>query len=218
LFEGLSLRLDERRIGLLGDNGAGKSSLLRLINGLLPPDEGEVRVGGLSTRAARSEILRRVGFVFQNPEHQIVFPTVVEEIAFGIRERGVDPARADARARDILAAEGCAAWSDSAVHELSEGQKQRLCILAVAATEPDVLLLDEPFASLDLPTRLHLTDVLLALPQRLIVASHDLDLLACLDRIVWLDAGSVAADGRPGDVIAAYRDACHGRRRVEAAQ
>jgi biotin transport system ATP-binding protein len=105
VFEGLTLRLDERRIGLLGDNGVGKSSLLRLINGLLPPDDGEVRVGGLSTRAARSEILRRVGFVFQNPEHQIVFPTVVEEIAFGIRERGVDPARADARARDIRAEE-----------------------------------------------------------------------------------------------------------------
>jgi biotin transport system ATP-binding protein len=205
VFENLTLKLCEPRVGLLGDNGAGKSSFLRLINGLLLPDSGTVWVDGLSTAKSRRELPARVGFVFQNPEHQIVFPTVLEEIAFSFRERGCSRNEANAQARETLQRFGCADWIDAAVHELSEGQKQRLCILAITAIEPDILVMDEPFASLDLPTRLDLMDFLMRLPQRLIVASHDLELLALMDRIIWLAGGAIAGDGAPHDVISAYK-------------
>lgn len=205
VFDDLRLEIRERRVGLLGDNGAGKSSLLRLINGLLLPDSGVVRVDGLVTSRSRRELPSKVGFVFQNPDHQIVFPTVLDEIAFGFRERGLDRAEASSRARDVLRRFDCADWIDAAVHELSEGQKQRLCIMAIVAMEPDLLVLDEPFASLDLPTRLDLTDLLMRLPQRVIVASHELELLSLMDRVIWLEQGSIAGDGSPAHVIAAYR-------------
>lgn len=206
VFNGLSLSLTERRIGLLGDNGAGKSSLLRLINGLLLPDAGVVRVDGLDTSRSRRDLPAKVGFVFQNPDHQIVFPTVLEEVAFGFRERGLAREVADGRAREALARFDCADWVDAAVHELSDGQKQRLCIIAIVATEPDILVMDEPFSSLDLPTRLDLMDFLMHLPQRLVVASHELDLLQLLDRVIWLSRGAVAGDGSSRATIAAYRD------------
>lgn len=206
VFDGLSLSLTEHRVGLLGDNGAGKSSFLRLLNGLLLPDEGNVRVHGLDTSTSRRDLPGKVGFVFQNPEHQIVFPTVLEEIAFGFREHGSDRVDANSRARDVLAKFGCSDWIDAAVHELSDGQKQRLCILAIIATEPEILVMDEPFASLDLPTRLDLTDFLMRLPQRIIIASHELDLLGKLDRVVWLTGGAITADGPPHRIIEGYRD------------
>ncbi|MFN3890088.1 MAG: energy-coupling factor ABC transporter ATP-binding protein [Beijerinckiaceae bacterium] len=205
VFDDLRLEVSERRVGLLGDNGAGKSSLLRLINGLLLPESGVVRVDGLVTSQARRDLPAKVGFVFQNPDHQIVFPTVLEEIAFGFRERGLKRDDANARAREALQQFGCADWVDAAVHELSEGQKQRLCVIAIVALEPDILVMDEPFASLDLPTRLELSDFLMDLPQRLIVASHEMDLLSLMDRVIWLERGEIAGDGSPDRVIAAYR-------------
>lgn len=204
-FDALSLTLRERRIGLIGDNGSGKSTLLRLINGLLLPDRGRVVVNGLETAHHRSELPAEVGFVFQNPDHQLIFPTVGEEIAFGLGERGLDEKSARAHARQVLARNGCEAWEDRAVHELSEGQKQLVCLLAVIAPEPPVVLLDEPFASLDLPTRLALSARLAALPQQVMMACHDFDLLAGFDRVIWLGDGGVRADGPPQDVLPSYR-------------
>ena len=217
VFSGLDLALVENRIGVLGDNGAGKSSFLRLINGLLLPDSGRVRVLGRDVREHRRDLPKVVGFVFQNPDHQIIFPTVLEEVSFGLREQGVPAREAEARARDVLAAHGCASWVDAAVHELSEGQKQRLCILAVIAAAPDVLVLDEPFSSLDLPTRLDLMDMLLALPQKLVIASHELEVLAQMDRCLWLGGGGVEMDGAPERVIGAYRARAMERRQLKAA-
>lgn len=205
VFTDLSVSFSERRVGLLGDNGAGKSSFLRLINGLLLPDAGEVRVDGLVTAQARRDLPRKVGFVFQNPDHQIVFPTVLEEIAFGFRERGLRREDANTQAREALRQFRCEDWIDAAVHELSEGQKQRLCILAIVAMEPDILVLDEPFSSLDLPTRLDLTDLLMSLPQRLIIASHELKLLSLMDRVIWLSDGAIAGDGAAENIICNYR-------------
>jgi biotin transport system ATP-binding protein len=204
VFDGLDLDLSERRIGLVGDNGSGKSTLLRLLNGLLLPDAGTVEVCGLETRAHRRALPALAGFVFQNVDHQIIFPTVGEEIAFGPLEQGMGKAQAYAHAGRLLAAHGCAGWEGRAVEELSEGQKQLVCILAALASGPRLLLLDEPFASLDLPTRLFLSDRLAALDLHVIMATHDLHLLEGFDRVVWLDRGRVAADGAPATVLAAY--------------
>lgn len=199
------LRLDERRIGLIGDNGSGKSTMLRLMNGLLPPTRGRVEVAGLDTMRHRKDLPARVGFLFQNPDHQLIFPTVGEEVAFGPTERGMPAPQARQQAMALLERHGCAQWADCNVNELSGGQKQLVCILALLATEPSILLMDEPFASLDLPTRLRMYRRITALPQRVVMASHDFELLAEFDRIIWLDAGHIRLDGRPAEVLPAYR-------------
>jgi biotin transport system ATP-binding protein len=200
LFEGLSLRLTEGRIGLIGDNGSGKSTFLRLIAGLIRPKSGEVRVLGVST-----ETRPNTGFLFQNPDHQILFPTVGEEVAFGLIEQGMNVPEANVKAAALLAAHGCAGWEKRAVHELSEGQKQLVCLIAVLAPEPGLLLLDEPFASLDLPTRYELRERLNGLNQNIIMASHDIDLLSEFDRVIWLEAGRVRGDGPPKSILSAYQ-------------
>jgi biotin transport system ATP-binding protein len=205
IFDDLSLDLRERRIGLVGDNGSGKSTLLRLANGLLQPERGEVIVNGRRTTQAGRGLHLDVGFVFQNPDHQIIFPTVGEEVAFGLIEGGQTTAQAREAAGDLLASHGCAGWIDRAIYDLSEGQKQLVCILAILATEPKIVLLDEPFSSLDLPTRLSLSARLARLPQQIVMASHDLDLLHDFDRVIWLEKGQVRADGTPSQVVPDYR-------------
>ncbi|MDQ0506396.1 energy-coupling factor ABC transporter ATP-binding protein [Xanthobacter agilis] len=216
VFSGLNLTLGERRIGLVGDNGSGKSTLLRLLNGLILPDAGTVEVVGLDTRRHRRVLPAHVGFVFQNVDHQIIFPTVREEMAFGPLEQGQSKVAARATAERLLAEHGCAGWGERAVDELSEGQKQLVCILAALAAGPRVLLLDEPFSALDLPTRLALSERLAGLDQQVLMASHDLGLLAGFDRVVWLHAGAVAADGAPGEVLPLYE--AHARARVARAR
>jgi biotin transport system ATP-binding protein len=200
-----ALRLDARRIGVIGDNGSGKSTMLRLINGLLLPSSGRIVVAGLETARHRKELPAHVGFVFQNPDHQLIFPTVGEEIAFGLTERGMTARHARHQALALLEQHGCGGWADRNVNELSGGQKQLVCILAVLATEPSILLMDEPFSSLDLPTRLALSRKIMGLPQQIVMASHDLELLARFDRVIWLDAGRIRQDGSPADVLSAYR-------------
>jgi biotin transport system ATP-binding protein len=205
LFSNLNLELSEKRIGIIGNNGSGKSSFLRLVNGLLLPDSGKVVACGLDTQRDRKKLPAAVGFLFQNPDHQIVFPTVAEEIAFVLRERGSDSASARAAALQLLAVHGHANWADRPVHQLSDGQKQLVCILAVTIGTPRVLLLDEPLSSLDLPTRRDLMMRLGMLPHMLIMASHDLELLAEFDRVIWFENGTVRRDGRADGVIGAYR-------------
>ena len=194
VFNGLSLRLTEHRIGLIGANGSGKSSLLRLIKGLLVPDSGSVSISG------------SVGFVFQNPEHQLLFPTAMEELCFGLIEQGVLPEQAQQRAHDLLATHGYAHIADCATHELSDGQKQLLCIFSVILDGASTLLLDEPFASLDLKTTRNVMRFIATLPQQLVLATHDLELVNDFDRVIWLDEGVVRSDGPPSQVILAYRE------------
>jgi biotin transport system ATP-binding protein len=211
LFDGLDVVLADARIGLVGDNGSGKSSLLRLVNGLILPEAGEVIVHGRETRRHRKDLPGEVGFVFQNPDHQIIFPTVGEEIAFGFGNRGFAGVAAEEAAVAFLAAHGCTGWAGRAVHELSGGERQRVAILSVLAAGPSVLLLDEPFASLDLPSRLAFRRLVLDLPQQIIMASHDLELMSDFERILWLEQGRVRADGPPGRVLPAYRAAAEAR-------
>ena len=200
-----ALHLDAPRVGVIGDNGSGKSTMLRLINGLLLPSSGRIVVAGVEIAHHRKELPAQVGFVFQNPDHQLIFPTVGEEIAFGLTERGMPSRQARQQALALLEQHGCSGWIDRNVNELSGGQKQLVCILAVLATEPSILLMDEPFSSLDLPTRLALSRKIMRLPQRIVMASHDLELLAQFDRVIWLDAGRIRQDGSPADVLPAYR-------------
>ena len=206
VLSGLSLQLPERRVGLIGHNGSGKSSLVRVLNGLLQADSGTVQVHGQNPAAGPEAMASTVGFIFQNPDHQLIFPTVIEELTFGLKNQGRSAREADQRARALLREHRHEDWAERPVHSLSEGQKQLVCIFSVLLLAPDLLILDEPFSALDLPTRYRLLALLHELPQQILMISHELDTLRDFDRVVWLDAGAVRDDGAPASVLAAYQD------------
>nr|WP_232295722.1 ABC transporter ATP-binding protein [Pseudorhodobacter aquimaris] len=201
ILSGLTLTLTEARIGIVGRNGSGKTSLLRLLSGLVPPSSGTVRVDGLDPARARKAMLSRLGILFQNPDHQIIFPTVAEELSFGLHQQGMTKSAAQTAMRAMLAQHGRSHWEDRPVTALSQGQRHFLCLLSVLAMKPATILLDEPFAGLDLPTQSRLTRTFDALPQRLILITHDPAALAGYDRIIWLEEGRIRADGPPSTIL-----------------
>lgn len=203
ILTGIDLHLSERRIGILGRNGSGKSTLLRLMAGLIAPTRGTVTVDGTDP-ADRRAALRSIGILFQNPDHQIIFPTVEEELAFGLRQMGHSAREAEAAVRATLAAEGRSPWAGRLVHTLSQGQKQYLCLLAILMMGPRTILLDEPFAALDLPSRIALRRRLAALPQRLITITHDPEAVMECDRVLWLEGGRIHDDGPPARIRPAF--------------
>lgn len=205
VFAGLSLQLGEARIGLIGDNGAGKSSLFRMICGLDAPQSGSVLVRGCEARQISSKHPGLVGMMFQNPDEQIIFPTVEEELALGLSPSGLPRRQALAKAREFLKARGLAHWAERAIGSLSQGQRQHVCWLALMIAAPDLLLLDEPFASLDLPGQALLAMDIARARQQVIVSTHMLDHVRQFERVIWLDQGRVRADGAGPGVCAAYQ-------------
>ncbi len=209
VIDALSLTLTEKRIGIVGRNGSGKSTLLRLIAGLQAPDSGQVRVHGVDVMRERKATIGALGILFQNPDHQIIFPTVEEEIAFGLTQLGSPRPEARTRARAVLEAHGRAEWAMRATQTLSQGQRHYLCLMAVLAMEPAVILLDEPFTGLDIPTTMQLNRTLDALAQQVVLVTHDPELLVHFDRVLWLDEGRLRADGAAGDVLPRFTEAMH---------
>jgi len=204
VLDAVSVDLTEARIGILGRNGSGKTTLLRLLAGLIAPDAGTVRVEGIDPFKDRKATLSALGILFQNPDHQILFPTVEEELAFGLAQQGLPQPQALERANAALASDGRSAWAKAPVSTLSQGQRHYLCLLSVLLMEPRTILLDEPLAGLDLPTQGRLSRRFAALPQRLITITHDPAVLADADRVLWLESGRIAADGPPAEVIPAF--------------
>lgn len=207
----VDLTLHERRIAVIGANGSGKSTLARLLNGLVLPTSGSVTVDGHDTRTAGAEVRRRVGFVFSDPDAQIVMPTVREDIDFSLRRRGLDRSERAARVDEALDRFGLAGHGDHPAHLLSGGQKQLLALAAVLVTEPDVLVCDEPTTLLDLRNTARVADLLLSLSQRVVLVTHQLDLAAAYDRVVVVDDGSIVFDGAPDEAVGAYRGLVGGR-------
>jgi biotin transport system ATP-binding protein len=203
ILSGLSLTLSEQRIGIIGRNGSGKTTLLRLLAGLIPPTTGSVSIDGLNP-TDRKAILPRLGILFQNPDHQILFPTVAEELGFGLRQQGQTEAQAQRAVTAMLAAESRSHWAKALTHTLSQGQRHYLCLLSILLMQPATILLDEPFAGLDLPTQSRLARRLSALPQRLITITHDPATVSACDRVLWLDQGRIRADGSPNTVLPAF--------------
>ena len=200
----LTLSLTEARIGIIGRNGSGKTTLLRLIAGLIAPTTGTVRIDGFDPATDRKAALASLGILFQNPDHQILFPTVEEELAFGLRQQGRTETEALHAARQALATEGRTHWATAPTSTLSQGQRHYLCLMTVLLMQPRTILLDEPFAGLDLPTEARLTRRLATLPQRLITISHAPAAVAASDRILWIEAGRIMADGPPATVLPAF--------------
>jgi biotin transport system ATP-binding protein len=211
VFNGLTLSLREHRIGIIGRNGSGKSQLARLIAGLAPADSGEVTVNGVAVAKERLKALRTVGILFQNPDHQIIFPTVGEELTFGLGAQGMPKDDAQAKARQTLQAFNRPDWYERSIQTLSQGQRHLVCLMAVLAMKPGVIVLDEPFAGLDLPTTLALSRYLENVQPSLIHISHDLQSLSQYDRVIWIDQGKVHQDGPAKQVIEAYVSAMQGQ-------
>lgn len=201
ILRDLTLDLTEHRIGVIGRNGSGKSSFARLLNGLLAPDTGTIRVGELDN--AR-HFRRHVGFVFQNPDNQIVYPQVREDIEFGLKNLGLNKAALADRVDAVLDRFGLTHLSDRLTHQLSGGEKQLVALAGVLVMQPQVIVFDEPTTLLDHWNKRAFMAAVAALEQPVVMVSHDLDLLADFDRVIWIDDGQTAGDGPPGDVIPRY--------------
>lgn len=206
VLQDVTLRLEQQRVAFVGANGSGKSTLARTINGLVRPSRGRVLVEGRDPATDGRAVRRRVGFVFTNPDSQIVMPTANEDVAFSLRGKGLSKAQRAQRADELLAEHGLAGYGDHPAHQLSGGQKQLLALTAMLALEPDVLVCDEPTTLLDLRNKRDFARRLARLPQQVVLVTHDLDLLEGFDRVVVLDEGRVVADDAPAEALRAYRE------------
>jgi cobalt/nickel transport system ATP-binding protein len=185
------------RVALLGPTGAGKSTALQLLNGLLVPTAGRVLFDGVPvTERSAPDVRRRLGLVFQNPDDQLFLPTLLEDVAFGPLNTGLTATEAEARARRTLASLGLEHATARAAHHLSGGERRLAALATVLVSAPDVLALDEPTGDLDARSRRRLLDALAARSETLVVATHDLDAAAALCRraVVLMD-GRVIWDG-----------------------
>ncbi|MDQ1491622.1 MAG: molybdate transport system ATP-binding protein [Actinomycetota bacterium] len=196
-------------MGLLGPNGAGKTTLLRILAGLLVPDEGRVVLDGrvLDDTATGEHVpaeARPVGVVFQN---YVLFPhlSALENVAFGLRARGVPKAEARARASEWLDRVGLSEFRTSKPKQLSGGQAQRVALARALATEPRLLLLDEPLAALDASTRLETRRELRRQLDgydgvRVLVTHDPMEAIALAERLVVLEAGHISQSGTPQEI------------------
>ena len=201
----LDLVLREPRITVIGANGSGKSTLLRLLNGLVLPTAGSVQVDGLDTVRHGSDVRRRVAFAFTDPIAQLIMPTGREDVELSLRR--VHRSRVERRraAELVLDRFGLATLADRSVHELSGGERQLMALAVVLATDPRLLVLDEPTTLLDLRNTIALRGTLAGLRQSVVTATHDLDLALDADRTLVIDGGSVVFDGDPPAAVEHYR-------------
>jgi biotin transport system ATP-binding protein len=202
----VSCVLTERRVAVVGANGSGKSTLARLVNGLASPTSGRVLVDGLDAARDGAAVRRRVGFVFTDPDAQLVMPTPREDVALSLRRLPLDRAARDERVRAVLERFGLAERAEVSVHALSGGQKQLLALAGVLATEPSVLVCDEPTTLLDLRWRRVVDGLLDSVDQQVLQVTHDLEAAARADRVLVVDGGRVVFDGAAPDGVAHYRD------------
>jgi biotin transport system ATP-binding protein len=200
ILDGISVTLRERRVAIVGANGSGKSTFLRLCNGLVLPDRGLVRVEGIDTREGCDRVRTIAAFAFQNPEHQLLMPTVAEDVALAA-PRDVDRGEIDTLLRELRIDH----LRERLCSTLSGGEKQLVAFAGILAARPRVVLVDEVTTMLDLTNRIVVGRVLQTIPQSVVIATHDLELAAECDRAIYLREGRIAADGEPAEVLARYR-------------
>lgn len=199
-----TLELTEPRIGIIGANGSGKSTLARLVNGLVTPSAGRVLVDGVDVARDGAGVRRRVAFCFTDPAAQLVMPTCLEDVELSLRRHEKDGTRRRERARVVLERFGLGGHADVSVHALSGGQKQLLALAGVLATEPDVLVADEPTTLLDLANTRQVSDLLFSLDQQLLLITHDLDLARRCDRVLVVENARVRFDGPADSAVDDY--------------
>ncbi|MGF7161684.1 biotin transport system ATP-binding protein [Rhodoligotrophos appendicifer] len=202
------LVIAEQRVGIVGLNGSGKSTLLRLMNGLVAPTSGDVCVDGLNTKVDGRRIRKTVGFIFQNPDNQIVYPIVSEDLGFGLKNIGIPKSEIPGRIAAALTRLQISHLSERQSHLLSGGEKQLVALAAVMVMEPHTILFDEPTAGLDLRNRNHVCRTLGALAEQAVIVSHDLMLLDQADRVLVMADGCIIMDAPAKEAIQFYTAHC----------
>ena len=197
-LSGVSFRITHgESVALVGENGAGKSTLLLHMNGFLSAEKGEVSIGGYPLNSKNLNIVRRaVGMVFQNPDDQLFMPTVFDDVAFGPLNLGLADVEVGVRVSQALETVGAAHLKKRPPYKLSQGEKRSVAIATVLAMSPDILVMDEPTASLDPMSRSRLIRLLKTFQHTKIIATHDLDMAMDLcERTIVLHRGKITADG-----------------------
>lgn len=203
-LNGVDLHIEPgERVAVLGPNGAGKTTLMLHLNGLITAARGSVDIAGIRLDPhTMSEVRRRVGLVFQDPDDQLFMPTVADDVAFGPANLGLTGAELSARVDAALAAVGMADVAKRPPHHLSLGQRRRVAIATVLSMDPDLLVLDEPSSNLDPASRREVAEVLLGLGRTIVMVTHDLPYaLQLCPRSVILSEGRVVADGPTRDLL-----------------
>jgi len=191
-------------VGVVGPNGGGKSTLVRLLNGLIRPDSGRVRVAGHDPTIEPYEVRKRLGVLFQNPENGLVAPFVEDDVAFGLENLGVEREEMRARVKEAMEAVGLTGYKRREPHTLSGGEKQRVALAGLLAVEPEILVLDEPTSMLDAAGRREVLERLEALraTRTVLHVTHHLEELANADRVLVLNGGRLVADVAPARLFA----------------
>lgn len=208
VVDGFTLAVPEGQfLAVLGHNGCGKSTIAKLMNGILIPDFGKVTVAGIDTSDDDKviDVRKTVGMVFQNPDNQIVATIVEDDVAFGPENLGVDPKEIRNRVDDALKAVGMYEFRTREPHRLSGGQKQRVAIAGVLAMNTKCIVMDEPTAMLDPHGRQEVMDTIHMLNKErgitVILITHYMDEAVKADRVVVMDKGEIVLDGEPKKVF-----------------
>lgn len=217
------IRIEIKRgefVGILGSNGSGKTTLLRVMDGLLKDIDGTVMLDGTDIKKlSPKEIYRKVGLVFQNPDDQLFAPTVFEDVAFGPINMGFPEAEVGRRVTGALRDVEMDGYAKKSIHNLSFGQKKRICIAGLLAMGHEILLLDEPTAGLDPMGEYKMMHLLTQLNREkgvtIIMATHSVDLIPLfLHRLFILSKGSVMRYGAPEDVFTSPEEMLHVKLRL----
>ena len=204
-LDNINLKLDQKRIGVIGLNGSGKSTFARLLNGLVAPTSGTVTVGEINPATYAKAARQQTGFIFSNPDVQIIMPTVLEDVSFTLRSSKLSKDEIRAKAFAVLQRFGIDHLADQAAHSLSSGQKQLLAISAIMVGEPKLIVADEPTALLDLANARLVSSVLLEqIEQQVVLITHDLDLAAKCDIVLRFADAKLVEIGEPAAVISSY--------------
>ena len=189
-------------VGLIGANGAGKSSMLKVLLGLLP-HEGEILVNGIPLcKQNLSEIRRILGFVLQNSDNQMFMPTVYDDMMFGLLNYGMSKEDAEHRVDAVLEQLDLTQLKNKYNHKISGGEKRMAAIATVLAMEPEVIIMDEPSVSLDPYNRRAVINVINSLTQTKIIASHDLDMIMeTCRRVILISDGQIIASGAAMEIL-----------------
>jgi len=206
-LRGVSLRIDRGEfVAIMGQNGAGKTTLVKHFNGLLKPTKGEVIVDGVNTKETSvATLARKVGYVFQNPDHQLFCETVEKEIAFALKNFGFDEELIKKRVNWALNLLGLTQYRESSPFMLSGGERKRLALASVLAWDPEVVILDEPTIGQDYAQKEKLRQFILQLRAQgktIVIVTHDVEFVAdCSPRVVLMANGRIVADGKAEEIL-----------------
>ena len=206
ILDDITTDLNKKRTGIIGCNGSGKSTFLRLLNGLVIPDLGTVTINGCDTKKNLKQVRKNVGFLFQNPEHQIIMPTVSEDLLLGLKALDLSMVEKKRKLEEIVEKFKISQLVDQSSHSLSGGEKQLVALAAIMITSPKILICDEPTTLLDYRNKNLLINYLLELDCNLILVSHDLDHFNSFDELILFNEGKIVAKGLPNLIINKYLD------------